>query len=490
MVPQTDMAKGYRLTRNFAMVCLVVLVTAGAAIAKLNLDEAERRLVTMTEHHNIDLAKVLAATVWPRYGEFIDHAQPRGVDAIRQAPETAALAADARAMMHGMQMIKVKIYNLSGFTVFSTDPAQIGGDYSTNDRFLSALRTGASSALEFRTTFATPDGPRTNLWVLSSYIPFTTDIHNRQAGVFEIYMDVTALHAATRQSMIHGTIVVGLGFLVIFVLLVIVVWHSDRVIARTQAHNLALTASHARAEAASQAKSEFLANMSHELRTPLNAIIGFAEIIHQQTMGPIGNAAYADYAGDIRDAGQHLLATINDVLDLARVESGKMTIANETFDARATVDRVVNMLRDQAAAKHHKLEFDRSSEPLAIDGDEHKVRQVLINLIGNAVKFTPDGGTIRVTAAQGVMEHIVLEVSDTGIGMREEDIPVALSPFGQVVSSIARRFDGTGLGLTLSKKLVELMGGTLEITSAIHKGTTVMVILPSRAAVPQDAKAA
>ena len=490
MVPQTDMAKGYRLTRNFAMVCLVVLVTAGAAIAKLNLDEAERRLVTMTEHHNIDLAKVLAATLWPRYGEFIDHAQPRGVDAIRQAPETAALAADARAMMHGMQMIKVKIYNLSGFTVFSTDPAQIGGDYSTNDRFLSALRTGASSALEFRTTFATPDGPRTNLWVLSSYIPFTTDIHNRQAGVFEIYMDVTALHAATRQSMIHGTIVVGLGFLVIFMLLVIVVWHSDRVIARTQAHNLALTASHARAEAASQAKSEFLANMSHELRTPLNAIIGFAEIIGAETMGPIGTPAYTSYANDIRDSGRHLLAIINDVLDLARVESGRMDVVRAPFDARKTIESVVETLQDQAAAKRHTLAASPVAEPLVIEGDERKLQHVLFCLISNAVKFTPDGGVIQVAAMRGVKGTIVLSVSDTGIGMREEDIPVALSAFGQVDSSLTRRFEGTGLGLTLAKKFVEMMGGTIEISSTPNRGTTVMLCLPGRASAQLDMHAA
>ena len=386
MIKLAGTGKGYQLTRNFAVVCLVVLSAVGAAISKLNLDEAEGRLAIMAEHHNIDLAKVLATTLWPRYGEFIDHAQSRGADAIRSAPETAALAKEVSAMMRGMQMVKVKIYDLSGYTVFSTDPAQIGADYSANPRFLSALKTGSTSALDFRATFGTPDGTLSNIWVLSSYIPFTAGKGQEWAGVFEIYTDVTALHAATRQSLLRETLVVCLGFLSIFALLLVVVWRADRTIARTQARNLALTASTARAESASRAKSEFLANMSHELRTPLNAIIGFSEIIHQQTMGPIGNATYAGYAGDIRDAGQHLLATINDVLDLARVESGRMDIVNETFDARAAVDRVVNMLRDRAAAKQHELKFNRPSESLTIEGDEHKVMQVLINLIGNAIR--------------------------------------------------------------------------------------------------------
>jgi len=290
--------------------------------------------------------------------------------------------------------------------------------------------------------------------------------------------------------MMHEFIVVGLGFLVIFVLLVVMVWHADRVIARTQAHNLALTASNVRVEAASQAKSEFLANMSHELRTPLNAIIGFAEIISTETMGPIGTPAYVGYAGDIRDAGRHLLAIINDVLDLARVESGRMDVVRAPFDARKTVVSVVEMLQNQAAAKRHTLTTDRAAEPLIIEGDEHKVRQVLINLISNAVKFTPDGGVIQVAAMQGVNDMVVLSVSDTGIGMREEDIPVALSPFGQVDASLTRRFEGAGLGLTLSKKLVEMMGGTLEISSTPNRGTTVMVSLPGQAIAGHAANAA
>ena len=485
-----DARKGYRLTRNFAVVCFIVLVAAGGVIAKLNLDEAEARLVAMAEHHNIDLAKVLASTLWPRHGAFIAQAQPRGADAIRMAPETAVLSAEALAMMRGMKMIKVKIYNPSGFTVFSTDAAQIGGDYSTNPRFLSALKSGAASELEFRKTFAAPNGPLANIWILSSYIPFTDGTGDTWAGVFEIYMDVTELHAATHQSMVHETIVVALGFFIIFVLLLVVVWRADRIIARSQARNLALTASTARAESASQAKSEFLANMSHELRTPLNAIIGFSEIIHNETMGPVGNPTYANYAGDIRDAGQHLLATINDVLDLARVESGRMVVARAPFDARETVDRVVKLLSDQAVAKKHSLAFDLASEPLTIDGDEHKVQQVLINLLSNAIKFTPDGGVIRVTAAKGERGHILFSVSDTGIGMREDDIPVALSPFSQIDSSLARRYEGTGLGLTLSNKLVEVMGGTLDISSTPNQGTTVTVVLPGDASVKQAAKAA
>jgi signal transduction histidine kinase len=480
--------QGYRLTRNFAVVCVLVLAAAGAIMDKLTLDEANSRLVTMAEAHNRDLAQLLSAALWPRYGLFVNEARELGADGIRESAEAAALMAEAKAMMTGMQMIKVKLYDLSGFTVFSTDFSQIGGDYSDNPRFRAALDTGASSQLEFRARFEAPDGTREDLWLLSSYIPIR-DASQNVGGVFEIYTDVTDLRAAMWESLLNHVLVSGITLLMVFLLLLIVVWRAGRTIAREQARNLMLTASAARAEAASRAKSEFLANMSHELRTPLNAIIGFSEMIKSEIAGPLA-AAYKDYSADICDAGQHLLAVINDVLELTRAETGHIEVSRTAFDARDTAGAVVKLLQGPAAAKGHTISLECAAQPVVVDGDEPKTRQILINIVSNAVKFTPDGGIIRLVVAPDGHRNVRLSVIDSGIGMREEDIPLALSPFGQVDSSLARRFEGTGLGLTLSKKLAELMGGSIEIVSSPARGTTVTVTLPGRQAVVRTADAA
>jgi signal transduction histidine kinase len=293
-----------------------------------------------------------------------------------------------------------------------------------------------------------------------------------------------------RESLLHQVLVSGVAFFAVFALLLVVVWRSQKAIAREQARSLALASNVARAEAASRAKSEFLANMSHELRTPLNAIIGFSEMIKTETKGPLGTPVYKDYAGDICGAGQHLLAIINDVLDLVRIESGHINIAGAPFDGRETASVVLKLVQSQAVAKGHRLVLQSPSEPLIIQGDEHKTRQILINLVSNALKFTPEGGLIRIIVAPASQGQIALSVADTGIGMREEDIPLALSPFGQVETSLARRFEGTGLGLTLSKKLTELMGGTLDIVSTLNRGTTVTVTLPGPTVAERQATAA
>jgi signal transduction histidine kinase len=232
------------------------------------------------------------------------------------------------------------------------------------------------------------------------------------------------------------------------------------------------------AEAASAAKSTFLANMSHELRTPLNAIIGFSEIMGSELFGKLGTPAYVQYAHDIRQSGGHLLAIINSVLDLSKSEAGKLQLMREHLDLRQIVESSVTIMRDQCTRAGLSLTAGMPDESLLFWGDPAKLRQVLLNLLSNAVKFTEPGGTITVRAAAAAGGTRVIEVADSGIGMSASDIPIALSAFGQIDSRLARRYDGTGLGLPLSKAIVELHGGTIAIDSTPGKGTRLMITLP------------
>jgi PAS domain S-box-containing protein len=232
------------------------------------------------------------------------------------------------------------------------------------------------------------------------------------------------------------------------------------------------------AETASRAKSEFLANMSHELRTPLNAILGFAEIIRDRLLGPITDR-YAEYAQDIHSSGSHLLGIINDILDLSKVEAGRVDLVEEIVDLQTIIRSVVLLLRERVANAELTLKTELPDTLLLLRADERKLKQILMNLLSNAVKFTPPGGEILVHARVEGERGVMIEVADNGIGIAPEDIERALSPFGQVDSRLSRRYEGTGLGLPLARALAELHGGTLTLESALGRGTIVRITLPA-----------
>jgi signal transduction histidine kinase len=232
------------------------------------------------------------------------------------------------------------------------------------------------------------------------------------------------------------------------------------------------------AEAANQAKSGFLANMSHELRTPLNAIIGFSEMMLREVLGSLGNEQYRAYVGDIHASGTHLLQIINDILDLSKAEAGKIDLAEDVFDLRDVMRSVRQLTagRVQAGELTQSFELPEGLPPLS--GDERKTKQVLLNLITNAVKFTPAGGSITISAQWEVEMGLAITICDTGIGIPESDLERVLKPFEQVDSSLSRQHQGTGLGLPLVKAIMELHGGRLELKSEFGVGTQVTVIFP------------
>jgi len=241
--------------------------------------------------------------------------------------------------------------------------------------------------------------------------------------------------------------------------------------------NETLRLSEAKLAEASKAKSDFLASVSHELRTPLNAIIGFSEMIRDSLIGPL-DARYREYGADINQSGRHLQNIINDILDISKIEGGRLELREEMVSIGETVRACRRIVEAMATTAGVTLAIDVASSLPPIRADQLRFQQILLNLMSNAVKFTPAGGRVRVSAAVGP-DGIVVAIADTGIGMKPEEIAIALEPFRQIEGPQTRRFTGTGLGLPLAKALLELHGGELAIESAPGVGTTVRLRLPA-----------
>jgi PAS domain S-box-containing protein len=253
-------------------------------------------------------------------------------------------------------------------------------------------------------------------------------------------------------------------------------WLTD-ITARKQAEE-DLVKSKEAAEFANRAKTEFLANMSHELRTPLNAILGFSEVIKSEMFGPIGTRKYADYANDIHTSGRHLLDLINDVLDLAKLEAGKLDLRETDISLASIVAQSIALVRQRARDAGVELNVELPDRLATLRADERAIKQVLLNLLSNAIKFTPQGGKVVIRVAASGREGLTISVADSGIGMSASEIEIALAPFGQIDSKLARKHQGTGLGLPITRSLVRLHGGDIEVESAPGKGTTIHVHFP------------
>jgi signal transduction histidine kinase len=290
--------------------------------------------------------------------------------------------------------------------------------------------------------------------------------------------EIARLTSATslRSELLLALLVAGLSTLVAAMLYFVVHVSPLKMLDQSVA---AMTSALDDAATANRTKSEFLANMSHELRTPLNAIIGFAQVIEGQILGPINVPKYRDYAADIAASGSHLLELINDILDISKIEANRLELHLDRINLEAIARRCERLVavRAQEAGLALVVESDDDVPPIA--GEELRLKQILINFLSNAIKFTPKGGKVTLRIQRTPEGGASVAVTDTGIGMRPQDIPVALERFRQVDGSHTRKAGGTGLGLPIAKALIEAHGGRFEIRSVLGKGTTVTAIFPS-----------
>ncbi len=363
-----------------------------------------------------------------------------------------------------------------GKTTHDVFPKEQADAFKAHDEAVLA----AAEAVEGEEVWNRADGPHTYLTVKFPITDYTgevtgigaigTDITDRkqaeerlQKSERDLQLRIDELEAAQRRLETQEANLIGLA--------------EDLKIARDQS------------ESANRAKTEFLAAMSHELRTPLNAIIGFSELIKTEALGPVAKDKYRDYAGDIHESGQHLLELINDILDLSKVESGLDELHEEDIAVPDLARSVWRLVQQRAQQQGVILSLELPDELPPLCADERKLKQILVNLLSNAIKFTETGGKITLKIWCSADSGYVFEVADTGIGIAPENIPKAMLQFGQVDSTLSRSHDGTGLGLPLTKALVELHGGSLGLDSTAGVGTTVTAYFPAKRIVNQAADA-
>ena len=502
----------FGLTRFFSVAALGVIIAATAIIASFNRHVAVESLALLGESRNEALAQSLANAMWPRFNSYVVETEEMDPATLAKRAETRVIDSRVRALIANLPILKVKVYNLDGTTVYSSQQSQIGEDKRSNEGFVSARQGRVISSLTHRDEFDAFEGERYDLDVLSSYVP-VIDGDGGVSAVIEVYSDVTGLVAQMKSDGWTLIIVVVATFALLYIALLFIVRHADRLVVRRhesilleeRAQSLqeknkeleqevaqrrkaetALRRARDESELANRSKTEFLANMSHELRTPLNAIIGFSEIMRDELLGPLGDRRYGQYARDIHGSGSHLLEIINDILDLSKIEAGKHELTEDTVELSTVVRGCLTLLGERAQSAGVVLHQRLPDDLPAVRADPRKVKQVMLNLLTNAVKFTRSGGSVTVVAERRPSGDIAVLVTDTGIGIDPTDFERVMAPFGQVDSGLGRKYEGTGLGLPLARAFTELHGGTLELDSVPDEGTTVTVVLPKERVIERD----
>lgn len=468
----------------------IAAVFVGSLYRSLVGDDVIKR---HAERNNVSLAQGFVNTVWKERGNEVTHSS--GLSPEERADVLKRFVADSAQYFNAIPVVKLNIYSADGSKVLAIEAGVPAGenedllagkvDRSKIDKALSS--TAPMSEVITEAEYRARNGSRKQGVLVRTLIPiFAKDSVSEVVGssakaeaVMEIFYDVTDSWAGILSSQYIITGVILALFVLFYIFLNLASRRAEKTIEDQHDANLEMAAAKARAEAASQEKSQFLANISHELRTPLNAIIGFSEIIKDEVMGPLENAQYKNYIKDIYSSGVHLLSLINDILDYSKAEAGKLVLEFEEVDMNKVIKNSIRLVTPRAENAGVTLREELPTEHVVIRTDAKRIRQVLLNLLSNAVKFTPSGGSVTVAMWDDVVEKVlVLEVRDTGIGIAQKDIAKAMAPFGQVDSELSRKYEGTGLGLPLTKKFVELMGGKFNIESQLKVGTKVTFSLP------------
>ena len=490
----------FRLVRHFSILSLLAVVVVACALAALYGWAAERNLLQQGERNNAMQLRLLV-NQWTAE----DRANVDALIGFSEGPPAGAPVVNAihtvfAHSVSGTTIRKLKLYNPNGITVFSSEARQIGENKSDYRGFVAALKGEPSSDLNHRASFAGFDGVASNIYVIGSYLPLR-DGRDRIVGVVEIYDDVTPLMQAIGRARWSVLGLTAAAMTALYLVLLVIVRRADRILrvnlaleaevaertrvavetqaalaaaeaARAEAEREHACADAARQEAehANRAKSVFLATMSHELRTPLNGVIGMTEVL----LADVPNERQTKHLHVVRNSAMSLLGLLSDLLDYARLESEQLLPVLAPVRPAELVRDVVASFAPEAKSKGLALDCLLAADvPEQVSADGPRLRQVLMNLVGNALKFTAQG-SVRVELAcvdGGPVPMLRCRVSDTGIGIAADKQERIFEPFVQGDASISRKYGGSGLGLSICRRLVQLMGGAITVDSTPGRGT-------------------
>lgn len=450
-------------------------------------------LKSIVENGNISLAQGFTNSVWKPYNAHIELFKSKSPSERQIDENFTAFSRAAFKYFEDIPIARVTIYGSDFKPIINTDQSHVGvpetgSEIDNATVFMESVKGGISSRILPDTAYKSANGRIQKATLIQTIFPIKSDsyvgvVANNPApqieGYIEVLYDITPQWHQLYIFQLVGTAGIIIIFLILLAALYYTSKYAESIISAKHEENLELIAAKARAEAESHEKSQFLANVSHELRTPLNAIIGFSEIMKNETYGPVGSEQYQEYVRDINTSGSHLLSLINDILDFSKAEAGKLEMESGDLDLRKLLKSSLRFVMPRAEEAGVELIEEIPAENIVLYSDAKRLKQVILNLLSNAVKFTPSGGKVTLSARYGITgTTMIIEVKDTGIGMAPKDISKALSPFGQIDSELSRKYEGTGLGLPLTKKLVELMGGRFDIKSEIGYGTSIIIELP------------
>lgn len=437
-------------------------------------------------------------SIWNRFYPVIAYLYTQPVSEWEVYPQYQAFKEESKSFFNNIKIPKLIIYNNSDYVIFD---AESSVEVVDNSNFVSTLLKNDKHANNLvlakagQTTYSVVNnvkikGQTDTKVMFNVLMPLKVTAENQELnlditkaqGVIEFNFDITDIYVKVDRIKFIISLLTISGLAILTLVVIIGSRKAETVIEKQQEDSMEMASAKMMAESENKAKSQFLANVSHELRTPLNAIIGFSEIISSESMGPLNNEKYKEFIHDIHTSGVHLLSLINDILDFSKAEENKLQVDFEQIELTKLVKVCMRMVLPRAEAAQVKLTEAIPNEPVIIMADQKRFKQVVLNLLSNAVKFTQEAGEVTLRVIKNVENSSVsVEVKDTGVGMAAQDLARALAPFGQVDNKLSRRYEGTGLGLPLTKKLVELMKGRFDIKSEPGLGTTVTLtfLLPS-----------
>lgn len=485
------------------IIFILFLISAISYIFYFKAYFFENSLGASIETNVTSFVKSYKENVWKKHPEAVNVIKDGELKDWRGTPDFIQFAIESYNFFSHLNFIKVNLYNPADKKFLSTNSIEVEdisslygastqnliksfglnslGNYlnslmftTHNESLIVAVKNGKPVSRILPVASYQKDGSSHSANVARVLVPILNIDNGKLEGVIEVYYDLTP----DWQLFNNFELVAISGIIMIFALFMILMFYNEiktqALIEKQHEANLELAESKTKAEAESVAKSQFLANISHELRTPLNAIIGFSEIIKTEAKGPIGVPEYLAYIIDINNSGSHLLSLINDILDYSKAEADKLVVDKVEIDVRKMVATSLRLVQPRAETAKVELKEELPQGNVVLITDPKRLKQVLLNLLSNSVKFTPEGGSVTLSLTTSDTE-LFLQVKDTGIGIAAQDISKAMASFGQVDSKLSRKYEGTGLGLPLSKKLVELMGGKFLLESELGFGTTVTI---------------